>query len=223
MISIDDVIPKEEAVVIDNFMSDLYIDSILQRATTHPIYGGLIYAHTTVIDDIRGSLQKKKAISVVEDENTLPGRGLSHSFDTNPQCGEFVAPLKLAVAELEQQVVMTVNASLYVLLKDNSFGKDNYHPPRVSDREGSMKTLTLFLDDTDCELLLFDKTYIGATPKKLKLENRYSSKKGTAVIMESNRYFSTVPSSEEDSRIIQYHYITSERCTKQGIGIEFLL
>ena len=218
MITIDDIEDRKEPVLIDNFMSDFYCDAVLQRAKTSGRLGGMLWSHTTIVDDHLGSFAKLKSVVSIEDENTSHGQGLSCDLEAYQL---LASPLGLRTIEHEKSNIGVINTSVYVTFGDSSFDRDKYHPPRASVREPGVKTLTLFLEDTDGEVILFDKSYIGAKPKGLAVKHRYSCKKGTALIFDGNKFYSTLPPTKGNMYYTQLHYIDGEDGAGRDLG--FLL
>ena len=216
MISLNDIENKTTPVVINNFLSDLHCDSILRSTKTDPGQGGLAYALMNIVDDMNGTLKGQGRISIVEDENTQYGTSLVSYL---PLPNPIICHLSATSADHYGEHVRPAAGLISVFLKDSSFGEDKYHPPRILDKSGSLKTLTLFVNDTEGEVLVFDKTYVGATPKTVEVEHRYKCEKGTAIITSGNRYISTVPSRSDNMVLLQMHFVLASDALGQGAEV----
>ena len=212
-ISLSEIEQKKEPLVIENFMSDLYCDMMTDIAKTNPQYGGLVWAYNEVVDDFLGTLKRNQTVVYLEDERTERGRTLSHRL---PDEGSLSSPVAMRIAEHYGEHALTVASLMHIYMRDASFDRQKYHPPRINERDADVETLTLFLNDTDAEVVVFDRSFVGALPNELEEEHRYPCKKGTAIITDSTRFYSTVPPSSEDMVMIQIHFVRASNAKQKG-------
>ena len=206
-ISLDDVQKETPPIIIENFMSDFYCDTT--RVSTHSTsaYGGLEWNHSKIVDDFNNNLKMNNVTVYIEDDNTIEGQSLTHNFGMEQKVSPLVPPVTLQLAEYyEGNLGAITGVLMYKFLHDKTFDGKTYHCPRVDSREQEMQTLTLFLNTTDSELLVFDKHFLGARPKEVNVVERIPCVKGTAVIIDSNRFYSTTPSTTEDTCMMKIHF-----------------
>lgn len=220
-ISMEDIQNEALPTLIENFMSDLYCQNLDTVAKTSPQYAGLTWAYINGVDDFIGNFAKEGKIVAVEDDRTVYGDVLSCPLGQQGEpTGALATPLHIRLADHIGEHVAPVHTNLYTFIKDQSFDREKYHPPRINDREGKMQTLTLFLNDTDGELILFDKTYMGAKPSSLTEKQRFQSNRGTAVITDANRFFTFLPPSSENMTVIQLHFLSASSAMNENLIVQ---
>ena len=215
-ISLSDIEQKKAPLILEDFMSSLYCDMITRIAKTSPQHGGLVWSYNAIVDDFMGNLKREGKVVYLEDERTEQGYALSHRLSSEANLS---SPVCMRLAEHYGEHILPVVSLVLTYLKDASFDRQKYHPPRISEKEEGVQTLTLFLNDTDGEIVVFDRSFVGALPTEVVEEHRYPCKKGTAIITDASRFYTTVPPSSEDMVVLQIHHVPANDAKKKGIDV----
>jgi len=110
---------------------------------------------------------------------------------------EFVMPI---------QKIVKVKANM--LLKDENYPIEEYHPPH-SDAFGEnydkMWTFLYYVNDADGDTFIFDKEWHptnNEVPSELNIVKRYTPKVGNALLFKSNQYHASSPPKTTDRRVV---------------------
>ncbi len=109
-----------------------------------------------------------------------------------------------------------------LMLPSVKLKKDSYNRPHVDHSAAYAKTLLFYVNDSDGDTFIFDKTYTGENPGKLEIVERITPKAGTAVLFDSYRYHaSSTPTSGKRSAINIIFWTMEDHLKFQTIGTPF--
>jgi hypothetical protein len=180
--------------LIDNLVSDFYKED-LQNGIFSSEFAWVHY------DQTAGGFNKN--FSWIEDSNTEETSLLTHKPSRNLK-DEIVSfdPLFYKVAELVGYRIHLLRVKINLMLPLKKLHPLSYNRPHIDHPDANAKTLLYYVNDSDGDTVIFDKTYTGEHPGELKIIERIRPKAGSAILFDSNRYHaSSTPSIGKRSAI----------------------
>jgi len=106
------------------------------------------------------------------------------------------------ISELIGEMFELERIKTNLMLPKSKYKPDGYNRPHVDYPESGMKTFLLYLNDSDGDTFIFDKTYTGEDPGEMNMIERVTPKQNTAILFDSNRYHaSSIPTLNQRSVI----------------------
>jgi len=130
-----------------------------------------------------------EGVSWLEDKNTEDSSQLVSVILENSKIFPLITPLIYKIKDIVgcQIYLDRVKVNLMLPLPNRKY-KLSYNRPHVDHQNANSKTLIYYLNDSDGETVLFDKTFTGSKIEELSVIERVTPKENLAILFDSNRY-----------------------------------
>jgi hypothetical protein len=150
--------------------------------------------------------------NVFEDGNTKETPQFTHSFIDGgrdvSKYAHFMSDVRDYINEFVMPIEKIVRVKANMLLKDENYPIDSYHPPHsdvFGDGYDNQWTFLYYINDSDGDTIIFDKEWDpenGGSIPKLDIVQRCTPKVGNALLFKSNIYHASSPPKITDRRVV---------------------
>ena len=150
--------------------------------------------------------------NVFEDINTKETPQFTHLFIQDDRdlskYSHFIKDVSNYINEFVMPVGKIVRVKANLLLKDENYPKEAYHPPHsdvFGENYDKQWTFLYYINDSDGDTIVFDKEWHpenGDVKPELNAVERHTPKAGNALLFKSNIYHTSSPPKTSERRIV---------------------
>lgn len=150
--------------------------------------------------------------NVFEDSNTKETSQFTHSFMQDDRdlskYAHFLSEVIKYINEFVMPIKKIVRVKANLLLKNENYPKEAYHPPHsdvFDENYDKQWTFLYYINDSDGDTIIFDKKWHpthGDTQPELNVVERHTPKAGNALLFKSNTYHTSSPPITSERRIV---------------------
>lgn len=150
--------------------------------------------------------------NVFENNTTKETPQFTHSFIDNgrdiSKYAHFMTDVTKYINEFIMPIEKIVKVKSNLLLKDENYPNDFYHPPHsdvFGENYDKQWTFLYYINDSDGDTFIFDKEWHPTNDNKLpelSVSERYTPKAGNALLFKSNIYHASSPPKLNERRIV---------------------
>jgi hypothetical protein len=131
----------------------------------------------------------------------------THTFFTNgnnSSLWDIVYPVIYSLSEITNVNYDVIRCKVNLLLKEETYKKDYYHPPHIDflDYNNQYKSLIVYLNDSDGDTYLFNETGQEIIPETFTVQKRITPKSNCALFFNSSQYHASSPPIKNNYRMV---------------------